>query len=59
MTVVSIVLLAFVLGPALLLVLSWRRSTHQAARLILLLLSLSYGWFLFALNTPKTFLGPD
>ena len=59
MTATSIVLWVFVLGPALLLFLSWRQSTHKTERLVLLLLSLSYGWFMAARNEPRTFLGPD
>jgi hypothetical protein len=59
MTVTSIVLWAFILGPALLLFLSWRRSTYRTERLVLLLLSLSYGWFMAARSEPRIFLGPD
>lgn len=59
MTYISIILWAFVLGPALLLFMSMRKATHKSERLVLLFLLISYAWFIAARNEPRAFLGPD
>lgn|GEM_PF-2424404 len=59
MTIAALVLGAFVMVPTLLLLLSWQRPTRNSERICLLLLSVSYGWFLAALVDAKFFLGPS